>query len=132
MKALILFMALGFASASCAHDSNSEQQSAQNTNLQQESLPMPKNRRPRMGADRMKPGPRQFKMSADMHEKMAEMHRQVAECIKAGKAESECMELLRTEHRKICQAANQENCIMMGRMMSRGYGRYTPGEETKD
>jgi hypothetical protein len=47
-----------------------------------------------------------------MHEHMADMHKKAADCLRSGKAESECHDAMMTE----CKSMGDMDCPMMGDM----------------
>lgn len=58
-------------------------------------------------------------MSAEMHEKMATMHQQMADCLNSAKSKQECMKMMQTHHQKICQAHGQGSCMKGKRMKAK-------------
>jgi uncharacterized membrane protein len=59
-------------------------------------------------------GGRGMMMNAAMHEGMAAIHRQVAECLRSGESQAECMQVMRQQQQKLCAQSGRQNCQMMG------------------
>ncbi|MFW7379682.1 MAG: hypothetical protein ACOH5I_12795 [Oligoflexus sp.] len=97
MSRIQLILLLGFILTACVHNNRGQSAGASKMGQKQDMQVM--------------------MMSPEMHEGMAAMHQEVAQCLKSGKAKQDCMEIMRSHHQKMCEDMGKENCMMMGKMM---------------
>lgn len=56
-------------------------------------------------------------MTAEMHDKLAAMHRDVASCLRAGKPREECTQIMVKAHESMCRSPGGQGCDGMGMSM---------------